>query len=570
MSILTIGVPAKYQVNARFTQNLIDSVEGLRTSGLIVKVKFLIGKSNLAHARSIMLTEWYDNSTSQDTYMFIDSDQTFSESDILRVLNLKGDLKAGIYANRSLQPTSISDKESFQTAENIPLLFAGTGFLAIKYESVKQIHSYMKKSEQLDRVIISDNIPVEDNCIPFFNPIISDIHNNQKNYWLGEDYSFSMRARNAGLKITGALIHTLGHELPYIVNYNKPIRGPTTWPSKSIVYYCGNSRVKFSPEDKHLGGSEQAVVHLSEELVKRQYKVTVYGNIEPCSKNGVTYLRHEEFNVKDNFNIIILWRRYGLEALGPLEFAKSVIVDLHDPTDPASLPKDITKNKVHKIFVKSNFHRTFYPYLQDSLFKIVANGTHTEKIEQMTKPKRQKNRFCYTSCYERGLIPILKHLWPIVRKEISDAEFHIFYGSNLISEKSKKELAEVLKQEGVFEHGRGSHEQVVEERYKCLAQIYLTDTPLEIDCISVREAAIAGCIPILSPTGVFQERAGVHIEGDLKFAETYEKAATAIIKLYKLHDDKMDKFRAALQENALKQTWSETADLWVKDLAPTS
>ena len=182
MSILTIGVPAKYQVNARFTQNLIDSVEGLRSSGLIVKVKFLIGKSNLAHARSIMLTDWYDNSTGQDTYMFIDSDQTFSESDILRVLNLKGDLKAGIYANRSLQPTSISDKESFQTAENIPLLFAGTGFLAIKYESVKQIHSYMKKSEQLDRVIISDNIPIEDNCIPFFNPIISDIHNNNKNY----------------------------------------------------------------------------------------------------------------------------------------------------------------------------------------------------------------------------------------------------------------------------------------------------------------------------------------------------------------------------------------------------
>jgi hypothetical protein len=47
MSVLTIGVPAKYQVNARFTQNLIDSVEGLRSSGLIVKVKFLIVISDL-------------------------------------------------------------------------------------------------------------------------------------------------------------------------------------------------------------------------------------------------------------------------------------------------------------------------------------------------------------------------------------------------------------------------------------------------------------------------------------------------------------------------------------------
>ena len=567
---LTIGVPAKFQVNARFSQNLIDSVDALRQTGLIVKVKFLIGKSNLAHARSIMLTEWYDKSAPLDKYMFIDSDHTFSDSDILRVLNLKGDLKAGIYANRSLQPTSIAETESFQTAENIPLLFAGTGFLATNYESVKQIHDYMKKSEQLDRVIISDGIPVEDNCIPFFNPIISDIHNNKKIYWLGEDYSFSLRARNAGLKITGAVIHSLGHELPYIVNYNKPIRSPKKWPPKSLVYYCGNSRVKFSPDDKSLGGSEQAVVYLTKELAKRNFNITVYGNVEPCVKDNVQYLRHEEFNVKDNFNIIVLWRRYGLEALGPLEFAKAVFVDLHDPTDPSALPKELVTNKVSKIFIKSNFHRTFYPYIQDSLFDVIANGIDTEKIVNIEKPSRQKNRFIYTSCYERGLMPILKYLWPAVRKNIQDAEFHIYYGSNLISEKSKKELTGLLLQEGVYEHGRVTQDVIITERYRSLAQIYLTDTPLEIDCMSVREAALSGCIPILSPTGVFLERAGVHIEGDLQKAETYEKAATAIIKLHNLQDDKLDKFRVALQENALKQSWSETADLWLKHLAPTS
>jgi hypothetical protein len=564
---LTIGVPAKFQVNARFTQNLVDSVEALRQTGLIVKVKFLIGKSNLSHARSIMVTEWYDQAKPNDLYMFIDSDHIFSESDIMRVLDLKGDIKAGIYANRSLQPTSIPEQKTFSTAENVPLLFAGTGFLCFSYESIQKIHEYMKLKENLDRVIISDNIPIEENCIPFFNSIIADANNNGKLYWLGEDYSFSLRARNAGLKITGAIIHSLGHEMPFIVNYNKPIRGPTKWPAKSIVYYCGNSRVKFSPEDKSLGGSEQAVVYLSKELAKRNYKVTVYGNVSPCLKDGVQYLRYEEFNVKDEFNIIILWRRYGLEILGPLEHANAVYVDLHDPTNPSSLPKELITNKVKKIFVKSNFHRTFYPYLPDSLFEVIANGTQMENIDI---PNRNKNRFCYTSCYERGLIPILKYLWPIVRSQIKDSEFHIYYGSSLISEQSKKELAPLLKQEGVFEHGRVSHEEVIKERYRSFAQIYLTDTPLEIDCISVREAAIAGCIPILSPAGVFKERAGVHIEGDLKLIETYEKASTAILKLYNLQDDKMEKFRSALKTNSLKQDWAETADLWVKHLPPTS
>jgi len=557
---LTIGVPAKFQVNARFTQNLIESIDGLRRNGLVVKLKFLIGKSNLAHARSIMLTEWYDQSNAADLYMFIDSDHTFSESDILRVLNLKGDLRAGIYANRGFQPTSIPDQKTFSTAENVPLLFAGTGFLCISYEAVKRIHEYMKTIEHTDRVIISDNIPIEENCIPFFNPIIADVNKNGKLYWLGEDFSFSLRARNAGLQITGAIIHSLGHEIPYIVNYNKPIRGPTKWPQKSIVYYCGNSRVRFSPEDTSLGGSEQAVVYLSKELVKRNYKVTVYGNVTPCLKDGVQYLRYEEFNVKDDFNIIILWRRYGLDALGPLEFAKAVFVDLHDPTDPSSLPKDLIVNKVKKIFVKSNYHRTFYPYLPDELFEVIANGTNMENVEPQT---RNKNRFCYTSCYERGLIPILRYLWPLLKMQIKDAEFHIYYGSSLISEQSKKELEPLLKQEGVFEHGRVSHEEVIKERYRSFAQLYLTDTPLEIDCISVREAALAGCIPILSPTGVFKERVGVHIEGDLKLFETYEKAAAAILKLYTIQDDKMEKYITALKSNALKQDWSETADKWL-------
>ena len=552
--------------------SLLEAMDKLRDSlkhTYVVKVKYLLGKSNLSHARSIMVTEWYDQSADEDLFMFIDSDQTFQYEDIIRVINQKGDLRAGIYANRAQRATSIAvEGDNFLSSENTPLAYAATGFLCFTYEAAKLIHEHIKESEKIDRVIISDDVPIENNCIPFFNPIIGNIHNNGKIYWLGEDFSFSLRARRAGLKIVGAIIHTLGHEMPFVVYYNKPrTKEPYVWEKDSIVYYCGKSRVTFSPDDNSLGGSEQAVVNLSREFARRGLKVTVYGNVKSGFYEGVRYLRHEEFNVKDKFNIIILWRRFGLEVLGPLEYAKAVYVDLHDPTDPSALPKDLIINKVNKIFIKSAYHKTFYNHLPDDHYEIIANGAQTELIRQLKgQIVRKRNRFCYTSCYERGLIPILAYLWPALKSKIPDAEFHIHYGSNLISDESRNLLKKLLTQEGVFEHGRSSFEQVIEERYASLAQIYITDTPMEIDCLSIREAAITGCVPILSTKGVFLERVGLHIDGDPNTAESLQIAAEKIFQLYSLPEEQVQKYREALQENALHQTWSETADLWLKNM----
>jgi hypothetical protein len=164
------------------------------------------------------------------------------------------------------------------------------------------------------------------------------------------------------------------------------------------------------------------------------------------------------------------------------------------------------------------------------------------------------------------LVPILQYLWPQLKAKIPEAEFHIHYGSELVSDKTRDILNELFKQDGVYEHGRSSYKTTLEERYKCLAQIYITDVPQEIDCLSVREAALTGCIPILSERGVFSERVGLHIEGDPKSKSVLEDAANLIYKLYTLPDTQLDKYRDAIQHNALKQTWSETADNWINSM----
>jgi hypothetical protein len=157
-------------------------------------------------------------------------------------------------------------------------------------------------------------------------------------------------------------------------------------------------------------------------------------------------------------------------------------------------------------------------------------------------------------------------MWPQIKKAIPDAEFHIYYGSELISEKTKQELEILFKQHGVYEHGRGTYEELLIERQRCLAQLYFTSSPLEIDCLSVREAAILGCIPILSTKAVFPERAAIHIEGDPESKESLELAAANVIKLYGLPHETTTKYRTALMENALTQSWSQTAKLWLEKM----
>jgi hypothetical protein len=160
----------------------------------------------------------------------------------------------------------------------------------------------------------------------------------------------------------------------------------------------------------------------------------------------------------------------------------------------------------------------------------------------------------------------LKYLWPHLKTKIPEAEFHIHYGSELVSDSTRETLTELFKQPGVFEYGRSSYKTTLEERYKCLAQIYITDVPQEIDCLSVREAALTGCIPIISEKGVFSERVGLHIEGDPKSNTVLEAAAEIIYKLYSLPEEQLDKYRTAIQKNSLKQTWSETATTWLEHM----
>jgi hypothetical protein len=83
-----------------------------------------------------------------------------------------------------------------------------------------------------------------------------------------------------------------------------------------------------------------------------------------------------------------------------------------------------------------------------------------------------------------------------------------------------------------------SSHKIIEEKYNSTFHIYITLTDAEIDCISIRESLVTGCIPIIYNHGVFEERDGIKYDLPLIInnnisVENCEKIANDIVSKMK-------------------------------------
>lgn len=186
---------------------------------------------------------------------------------------------------------------------------------------------------------------------------------------------------NNHIDTIGKILDTLPEELaeqPYAAFISNNILPPRKWGKKEICYvasFGGKHFEQWSPKnlESGIGGSETAVIELAKEWVKLGYKVTVYNDcgIDRGVYDGVVYKPYYMINWNDKFNILILWRSPHL--LDKNLNAKKLFIDLHDIASPLDWPKERWE-KVDKIFVKSNYHRSNLPDIPDSKFVIVGNG----------------------------------------------------------------------------------------------------------------------------------------------------------------------------------------------------
>jgi glycosyltransferase involved in cell wall biosynthesis len=207
------------------------------------------------------------------------------------------------------------------------------------------------------------------------------------------------------------------------------------------------------------------------------------------------------------------------------------------------------------------------------------NGIDPELFKD--EKEKRPNSLLWTASYDRGLLPFIKNIWPLIKKEIPDVTIDVAYGwSNIDREKDKipelarlrEELTPLLEQEGITHHGRIGQQELA-ELYKT-SQVYAYASEFgETNNISSQQAQAGGCFVITTPqAGATPERLifGQLVDGKGIYTDNKQqkKYAEKVVKYLKKPIEYggfslSEKDRQLLINNF---SWQNTADSWQKDL----
>lgn len=373
---------------------------------------------------------------------------------------------------------------------------------------------------------------------------------------------------------------------PLVTSARNYYREPKIWPKKSVVMLAGWGPLgNWGPSglEKGIGGSEEAIIRISRELVKQGYSVTVFGTPgEEAGLDGeVEYKHYWEFNSKDQFDIFISWR--SPEQFDQKFNARKSYLWLHDVMDKEEFIEERLANLDRVIFV-SQYHRDLYPFIPEEKCFVSGNGiTPEDFIELDGKFERDPHRVIYMSSHVRGL-QLIYEVWADVKKEVPDAKLDIYYGwgsydsvnkSNPERMAWKEKMLQWEKElDGVTDHGKIGHKQIAEEIFKSGVWAYPCPFP-EVYCITAVKAQAGGAVPVssnfaaLKETVQFGEILTMKAQNEKTPVgqwdkEELEKFKVALIKVLK-DPDYQESIRPQMMTWARTQSWASTASKWIED-----
>lgn len=292
---------------------------------------------------------------------------------------------------------------------------------------------------------------------------------------------------------------------------------------KDLVYYCGPGQYfkfnnSWNGKSKGLGGSEEAVVNLSEKFVDLGYSVTVYNTTQnDVIHNDVKYLPYWKWIPQDFQDITILWRDPGI--LDIEINSKKIFLDLHDDINPLWIYSNPDRLKnVDYIMCKSEFHRKKLISNQNYKFKVIPNGIHSKNFQKVKRNenKNENKKILCTSSPDRCIRALL-HALPLIREEIPGTEIYWAYGFKSGINKGGMEMHPdirvrewvietkklISETKGFHDLGRLNHSQISQLCMECDIYAYGTIFP-EIDCISLTKSMAGGAIPVVTSTAALR------------------------------------------------------------------
>jgi hypothetical protein len=155
-------------------------------------------------------------------------------------------------------------------------------------------------------------------------------------------------------------------------------------------------------------------------------------------------------------------------------------------------------------------------------------------------------------------------MWPKIKLAVPEAKLRIFYGWETLEKimplqefkKYKKEMEELMDQEGVTHLGRLSHKDVIKEMLGAGIWAYPCIDFTEVSCITAMNAQIAGAIPVVIPKAALNEtvKYGKKISQGMNAGEILDKWSDELINV--LNDEKgQEQFRKVMMKQS-KGVWS--------------
>jgi hypothetical protein len=284
--------------------------------------------------------------------------------------------------------------------------------------------------------------------------------------------------------------------------------------------------------------------------------------------NGVEYKPYYHFNPRDVFQTLISWR---IPALFLQEFqAKKKYLWLHDILYPEAINDTIIQN-VDKILYVSKWHSENVPSVPVEKRYITNNGINKKDFEKL--PPKRPYSLVWSSSYDRGLLPFIKNIWPLIVKEIPDVTLDVAYGWGNILKTMKefphlealyKELAPILdNSKNITHHGRLSHKKLAELIGSSMVYPYASEFGETCNITSMKCQAAGTYVITCSGAGGTHERVrfGKVIECTDIYTNTekQQEFAKAVI-------DYLKNPKEAPSDVADGFLWSDTANEWVRDL----
>ena len=209
-----------------------------------------------------------------------------------------------------------------------------------------------------------------------------------------------------------------------------------------------------------LGGSESAVILMAKELAKIGLSVTVYNNCEdndckPGIYDGVEYrpVYHiQKYN--DIYNIVISSR--SVIPFVPEKYRKDFNVDsiifdhikrnadhkiiwLHDTfcSGDHLLEELLIEKHIDEIFTLSDFHTSYiancthgnrrnFEVLKDKIF--MTRNAIVKYKNQVDLTQKDRDLFVYNASVTKGMLPLVKNIWPEIKKHIPTAKLKVIGG----------------------------------------------------------------------------------------------------------------------------------------------